>query len=75
MNYSRFLDATWKRLLVASLLSGAIIFSISTFAESTYITSQKLQIESARQQHCKKWAYQKTPSGERQVSCAKWDSK
>jgi hypothetical protein len=72
MNFSRLLDATWKRLIAATLLSGAILFSISTFAESTYITSQKLQIESARQQHCQKWAYKKTPNGERSVSCAKW---
>lgn len=72
MSVSPLLDTTWKRVVAAALLSGAIIFSISTFAESTYITSQKVQIESAKGQHCQKWTYAKTPGGERMVSCVKW---
>lgn len=72
MNPQTLLDATWKRLIAACVLSGVIILSISTFAESTYVQSQKLQLESARGQHCQKWEYKKVANGEKTVSCLKW---
>lgn len=72
MNSISLLDTSWKRLLAAAALSGAIIFSISTFAESTYIQSQKARIETDRGQHCQKWQYQKIGNGEKSVSCEKW---
>lgn len=65
------LDATWKRVLAALVISGAIILSISTFAESTYVQSRKVQIESARGQHCQKWQVT-TDNGTEQVACLKW---
>lgn len=72
MNPLSLLDATWKRLLAAAVLSAGIIFSISTFAESTYIQSQKAQIQNDRGQRCQKWEYQKISGGEKTVRCLKW---
>lgn len=75
MNYlTGKLDTTWKRLLAAGALSGIIILSISTFAESTYVQSQKLQQESARGQHCKKWQLKKS-GDQTNVICLKWATK
>lgn len=65
------LDAPWKRVIAATMLSAAIVLSISAFAESTYVSSQKLQIQSAKGQHCKKWTYDKGPEG-RIPRCEKW---
>lgn len=72
MNPLALLDTTWKRLLAAAVLSAGIIFSISTFAESTYIQSQKAQIETNQGQRCAKWEYKKIGDGQRSVSCQKW---
>lgn len=72
MNWiGRQLDATWKRVLAAALLSGVIILAVNTFAESSYVQTQKVQQESARGQHCEQWKYQ-TVDGQSEVSCAKW---
>ncbi|MSU75909.1 hypothetical protein EXS54_00315 [Patescibacteria group bacterium] len=68
---SEKLDATWKRVLAAAVLSGAIILAVSTFASSSYVQTQKVQIESARGQHCLSWKYQ-TVNKETHVSCNKW---
>ena len=70
----RQLDATWKRILAAALLSGLIILAVSTFAESSYVQTQKVQQESARGQHCQRWNYQ-TVNGNTQVTCTKWPNR
>lgn len=70
----RTLDKTWKRVLVAGLLSGVIILAVSTFAESSYVQTQKVQQESARGQHCLHWDY-KTANGDSQVTCTRWPSR
>lgn len=72
MNWENFrLDTTWKRVLAAGLLSGAIVLAVSTFAESSYVQTQKVQQESARGQHCEKWNY-RAVNGDSQVTCVKW---
>ena len=72
MNWiSRQLDTTWKRILAAGLLSAAIILAVSTFAESSYVQTQKIQQESAAGQHCEQWKY-RSVNGQTGVSCAKW---
>ncbi len=72
MNWNSFrLDTTWKRLLAAAVLSVGIILAVSTFAESSYVQTQKVQQESAQGQHCQKWDY-RTVNGDSQVTCVKW---
>lgn len=72
MNWiGRQLDATWKRVLAAALLSGIIILAVSTFAESSYVQTQKIQQESASGRHCSQWKY-RTEQSQTEVSCVKW---
>ncbi len=68
---SQLLDATWKRLLLAVVVSLGIILGFRVFAESTYVQSQKLQLESARGDHCKKWQVT-SQNGLESVQCLRW---
>lgn len=65
------LDAPWKRLVAAAVLSGGIVLAVQGFAETTYVQTQKLQIESARGEQCQRWQYRKE-AGETVVSCVRW---
>ena len=65
------LDKPWKRLLAAAVLSAGIILAVQGFAETTYVQTQKLQIESARGDKCQKWQYREE-GDETVVSCVKW---
>ena len=68
---TNYLNRPWKRLVAAAALSGAIIFAVSTFASSSYVQTQKVQQESARGQHCKKWDIT-TEGNETVVHCLRW---
>lgn len=70
----RWLDAPWKRIMAAAVLSGLIILAVSAFAESSFVQTQKVQQESARGQHCEKWNYD-TVDGETRVTCVKWPTR
>ena len=67
------LNTTPRRILVAALISGGIVFAVSTFAQSSYVQTQKVQIESAEGRHCEKWTYVRT-NGEISVSCERWSA-
>lgn len=68
-----YLDTTWKRVLAAAGLSAVIILAVTTFASSSYIQTQKVQLESARGDRCLKWAYARSEAGTT-VSCERWNN-
>ena len=72
MNVSSLTDATWKRVVLAAVVSVAIIFSLRSFASSSDIETQKVQLESARGQHCQKWQTKRVDD-QPKVECVKWD--
>ena len=74
MNLARFTDAIWKRILMALVVSVVIVLSLQAFASSSDIETQKVQLESARGQHCERWQT-KQVDGERQAECLRWDTK
>ncbi len=67
------LNTTPRRILVAALVSGGIVFAVSTFAQSSYVQTQKIQIESAEGRHCEKWTHVRS-NGEITVSCEQWSA-
>lgn len=71
---SAVLNKTWKRFIAAVVLSGLIILAVQTFAESSYVQTQKIQQEGVRGQHCKKWSYQKQ-GNDTAVTCVSWPAK
>ena len=73
MNLASFTDAVWKRVALAVLVSLAIIFSLRTFASSSDIETQKVQLESARDQHCEKWQISRQ-NGDPQAECVRWSN-
>ena len=74
MNLASLTDATWKRVVMAALTSAAIIFSLQTFASSSYIQTEKIRQETARGQHCLKWQVHEV-NDQQIVECLRWETK
>ncbi len=70
----RQFDSGPRRILAAGLLSGGIVMSVSVFAESSYVQTRKIQIESAAGQHCEQWSREDV-AGETRVRCERWDDR
>lgn len=71
---NRQLDRTWKRLLAAGVLSGLIALSLSAFAESSYVQTERVRQESAAGKHCLKWGVLKDADNV-EVICQKWQER
>lgn len=66
-----YLDTTWKRVLAAAALSAVIVLAVTTFASSSYVQTQKVQLESSQGDRCLKWQYSRQDDTT-VVTCAKW---
>ncbi|HEY8109030.1 MAG TPA: hypothetical protein VIF43_03410 [Patescibacteria group bacterium] len=70
--FFRQLDSTPKRVLAAAAVAIVIVLAVSTFAQTSYVQTQKIQIESAAGKHCKEWSY-RTVDGDTRVTCEQLD--